>query len=170
MVEPGDDLADVICCVAETNGPELVDHDVVVLAQKVVSKAEGQYVELAAVKPGPQALALSVKVQKDPSLVEVILSESRRVVRYRPGVLIVEHRLGFVVANAGVDQSNVDPAKGTEPVLRLPKDLDSRRSVCTSDFANGSARRSAWSSTTVLGVHGALAQWASRSAQPVCRR
>jgi coenzyme F420-0:L-glutamate ligase/coenzyme F420-1:gamma-L-glutamate ligase len=125
LVEPGDDLAEVICGVAETNGPELVDLDVVVLAQKVVSKAEGQYVDLAAAKPGPQALALSAKVQKDPRLVEVILSESRRVVRYRPGVLIVEHRLGFVVADAGVDQSNVDPAKGTEPVLLLPKDPDS---------------------------------------------
>ena len=125
LVEPGDDLAEVICGVVETNGPELVDHDVIVLAQKVVSKAEGRYVDQAAVKPGSQALALSVKVQKDPRLVEVILSESRRVVRYRPGVLIVEHRLGFVVANAGVDQSNVDPAKGIEPVLLLPRDPDS---------------------------------------------
>jgi coenzyme F420-0:L-glutamate ligase / coenzyme F420-1:gamma-L-glutamate ligase len=125
LVEPGDDLAEVICGVVETNGPELVDHDVIVLAQKVVSKAEGRYVDQAAVKPGSQALALSVKVQKDPRLVEVILSESRRVVRHRPGVLIVEHRLGFVVANAGVDQSNVDPAKGIEPVLLLPRDPDS---------------------------------------------
>jgi coenzyme F420-0:L-glutamate ligase/coenzyme F420-1:gamma-L-glutamate ligase len=66
LVEPGDDLAQMICGVVETNGPELVDHDVIVIAQKVVSKAEGRYVDLAAVKPGSQALALSVKVQKDP--------------------------------------------------------------------------------------------------------
>jgi coenzyme F420-0:L-glutamate ligase / coenzyme F420-1:gamma-L-glutamate ligase len=95
-----------------------------VLAQKVVSKAEGRYVDLAAVKPGQQATALAEKVQKDPSLVEVILGQSRRVLRHRPGVLIVEHKLGFVVANAGVDQSNVDPAKGAQPVLLLPEDPD----------------------------------------------
>jgi coenzyme F420-0:L-glutamate ligase/coenzyme F420-1:gamma-L-glutamate ligase len=124
LVEPGADLGEVICGIAQTRGPELVDHDVVVVAQKVVSKAEGHYVDLASVKPGPRALALAVQVQKDPRLVEVILAESRRVLRHRPGVLIVEHKLGFVVANAGVDQSNVDPAKGAQPVLLLPKDPD----------------------------------------------
>jgi coenzyme F420-0:L-glutamate ligase / coenzyme F420-1:gamma-L-glutamate ligase len=124
LVEPGTDLGAVIGGLAEKSGPNLIDDDVVVVAQKVVSKAEGRYVDLAAVKPGARALALAVQVQKDPRLVEVVLSESRRVLRYRPGVLIVEHRLGFVVANAGVDRSNVDPAEGTEPVLLLPKDPD----------------------------------------------
>ena len=74
--------------------------------------------------PGEHAIALAEKVQKDPRLVEVILGQSRRVLRHRPGVLIVEHKLGFVVANAGVDQSNVDPAKGAQPVLLLPEDPD----------------------------------------------
>jgi coenzyme F420-0:L-glutamate ligase/coenzyme F420-1:gamma-L-glutamate ligase len=124
LVEPGTDLGEIICGLARTHGPELVDQDVVVVAQKVVSKAEGRYVDLANVRPGNEALALAEKVQKDARLVEVILAESRRVVRHRPGVLIVEHRLGFVAANAGIDQSNVDPAKGSEPVLLLPSDPD----------------------------------------------
>ena len=114
----------MICGLAERHGPALLDRDVVVVAQKVVSKAEGRYVDLATVKPGQQALALAEQVQKDPRLVEVILNQSRRVLRHRPGVLIVEHKLGFVVANAGVDQSNVDPAKGAQPVLLLPEDPD----------------------------------------------
>jgi coenzyme F420-0:L-glutamate ligase / coenzyme F420-1:gamma-L-glutamate ligase len=124
LVEPGTDLGRVICRLARSRGLELVDQDVVVVAQKVLSKAEGRYVDLATVTPGGEALALANKVQKDPRLVEVILAESRRVIRHRPGVLIVEHRLGFVAANAGVDQSNVDPARGAEPVLLLPSDPD----------------------------------------------
>lgn len=118
------DLGEVICRIAERHGPALLDRDVVVVAQKVVSKAEGRYVDLAAIKPGEHALALSEQVQKDPRLVEVILSESRRVLRHRPGVMIVEHKLGFVVANAGVDQSNVDLTKGAQPVLLLPENPD----------------------------------------------
>jgi coenzyme F420-0:L-glutamate ligase / coenzyme F420-1:gamma-L-glutamate ligase len=124
LVEPGTDLGEIICGLARTHGPEFGDQDIVVVAQKIVSKAEGRYVDLADVRPGSEALALSAEVQKDPRLVEVILAESRRVIRHRPGVLIVEHRLGFIAANAGVDQSNVDPAQGTEPVLLLPRDPD----------------------------------------------
>jgi coenzyme F420-0:L-glutamate ligase / coenzyme F420-1:gamma-L-glutamate ligase len=124
LVQPGTDLLELICSLVQTRGPELAHYDVVVIAQKVVSKAEGRYVDLATIVPGKQALALSVEVQKDPRLVEVILSESRRVLRHRPGVLIVEHKLGFVVANAGVDQSNVDPDNSEQPVLLLPEDPD----------------------------------------------
>ena len=102
----------------------MLDDDVVVIAQKIVSKAEGRYVDLATIEPGEQALALSTQVQKDARLVEVILKESRKVLRHRPGVLIVEHKLGFVLANAGVDQSNVDPQHGVKPVLLLPEDPD----------------------------------------------
>src|SRR5262249_39258450 len=94
------------------------------VAQKVVSKAEGRYVDLAVVTPSSQACSLAAEVNKDPRLVEVILAESRRVVRTRPGVLIVEHRLGFIMANAGVDRANVDPDRGAEPVLLLPRDPD----------------------------------------------
>ena len=98
--------------------------DVFVLTQKIVSKAEGRMVDLATVEPSTEAVELAAKVQKDPRLVELILSESVRVVRARPGILIVEHRLGFVMANAGIDQSNVAPQDGVERALLLPKDPD----------------------------------------------
>jgi len=98
--------------------------DIFVLAQKVVSKAEGRMVDLATVKPSVEAIELAGKVQKDPRLVELILSESARVVRARPGLLIVEHRLGFVMANAGVDQSNVASPDHSQQALLLPVDPD----------------------------------------------
>jgi coenzyme F420-0:L-glutamate ligase / coenzyme F420-1:gamma-L-glutamate ligase len=124
LVEPGTDLVSLICDITENRGPVLRDGDVLVVAQKIVSKAEGRYVDLATVEPGERALALSHQVQKDPRLVEVILRDSRQVLRHKPNVLIVEHRLGFVLANAGVDQSNVDPHRGERPVLLLPEDPD----------------------------------------------
>src|SRR5579863_9542046 len=117
LIEPGTDLLGVICDLTARDGPALRDGDVVVIAQKIVSKAEGRYVDLATVEPGEPALALAKEVQKDARLVEVILRESRAVLRHRPNVLIVEHKLGFVLANAGVDQSNVDPKRGAKPVL-----------------------------------------------------
>src|SRR5437762_10007374 len=98
--------------------------DVFVLTQKIVSKAEGRMVDLATVEPSAEAIKLAGDVHKDPRLVELILSESVRVVRARPGVLIVEHRLGFVMANAGIDQSNVGPTDGVERALLLPVDPD----------------------------------------------
>jgi coenzyme F420-0:L-glutamate ligase / coenzyme F420-1:gamma-L-glutamate ligase len=124
LVEPGADLVSLICELTQNRGLALRDGDVIVLAQKIVSKAEGRYVDLAAIEPGEQARALAAEIQKDPRLVEVILSESRKVLRQRPGVLIVEHKLGFVLANAGVDQSNVDPRRGAKPVLLLPENPD----------------------------------------------
>ena len=123
MVKAGDDLAALI---GERLTGELAlrKGDVLVLAQKIVSKAEGRLVEIATVKPSQRAIDLAAEVQKDPRLVELILSESVRVVRSRPNVLIVEHRLGFVMANAGIDQSNVAPQDGVERALLLPKDPD----------------------------------------------
>jgi coenzyme F420-0:L-glutamate ligase/coenzyme F420-1:gamma-L-glutamate ligase len=124
MVKASDDLAALLaeayarCAITPRPG------DVLALAQKIVSKAEGRMVELASVVPSPRAVALAAEVQKDPRLVELILSESVRVVRSRPNVLIVEHRLGFVMANAGIDQSNVAPADGVERALLLPTDPD----------------------------------------------
>jgi coenzyme F420-0:L-glutamate ligase / coenzyme F420-1:gamma-L-glutamate ligase len=124
LVRPRDDLAEllILACERQEISPE--EGDVLVLAQKVVSKAEARYIDLATVVPSAQAQSLAAEVEKDPRLVEVILGESRRVVRRRPGILIVEHRLGFVMANAGVDRSNVDPEAGAEPVLLLPRDPD----------------------------------------------
>ncbi|WP_421994355.1 coenzyme F420-0:L-glutamate ligase [Reyranella sp.] len=124
MIQPGDDLAALLAEGYGRAGIEPREHDVLALAQKIVSKAEGRSVALADVTPGPRAVALAAEVQKDPRLVELILSESVRVVRSRPNVLIVEHRLGFVMANAGIDQSNVGPNDGTERALLLPADPD----------------------------------------------
>lgn len=124
LIEPGTDLVSLICELTENQGPALRDDDVLVLAQKIVSKAEGRYVDLAAIEPGEQARTLAMQVQKDARLVELILRQSHKVLRLRPGVLIVEHKLGFVLANAGVDQSNVDPLRGEKPVLLLPEDPD----------------------------------------------
>jgi coenzyme F420-0:L-glutamate ligase/coenzyme F420-1:gamma-L-glutamate ligase len=124
MVRPGDDLAGLLIAACEKSALAPTDSDIIVVAQKIVSKAEGRYIDLAGVRPSARARDLAAEVDKDPRLVEVILGESRRVVRHRRGVLIVEHRLGFIMANAGVDRSNVDPAAGTEPVLLLPRDPD----------------------------------------------
>lgn len=124
MVEPGDDLATLIGEGLARAGLELRAGDVIVVAQKIVSKAEGRTVDLASVTPSARAIELAAEVQKDPRLVELILSESVRVVRSRPNVLIVEHRLGFVMANAGIDQSNVAPQDGVERALLLPLDPD----------------------------------------------
>jgi coenzyme F420-0:L-glutamate ligase / coenzyme F420-1:gamma-L-glutamate ligase len=124
LVQPGADLAALIARALEAAGYDLADGDVLVVAQKIVSKAEGRAVDLASVEPGERARKLAAEVGKDPRLVEVILSEAARVVRTGSNVLIVEHRLGFILANAGVDQSNVDPASGREPVLLLPENPD----------------------------------------------
>jgi coenzyme F420-0:L-glutamate ligase/coenzyme F420-1:gamma-L-glutamate ligase len=124
IVQPGDDLGALIAVALEKAGIAPHAGDVLVIAQKIVSKAEGRIVDLATVIPSPRAVALAAEVQKDPRVVEVILSESTRVVRSRPGVLIMEHRLGFVMANAGVDQSNVGPLDGVHRLLLLPRDPD----------------------------------------------
>lgn len=124
MVQPGDDLARLVGDALIAQGASLRAGDVVVCAQKVVSKAEGRRVDLSRVMPSPRARELAAQVDKDPRLVELILAESARVVRCRPGVLIVEHRLGFVMANAGVDQSNVAHEADGEFALLLPEDPD----------------------------------------------
>lgn len=123
LVRPGDDLAGLLARGLEAVGG-VAAGDVLVLAQKIVSKAEGRYVDLASVTPSAEAERLATETDKDPRLVEVILSESRRVVRHSKHVLIVEHRCGFVMANAGIDRSNVDPVEGSDPVLLLPQDAD----------------------------------------------
>ena len=98
--------------------------DILVIAQKIVSKAENRYVDLSDITPSERAEQLARKVDKDPRLVELALSQSKRVVRYRQDVLIVEHKLGFVHANAGIDHSNIPRAAGSERVLLLPEDPD----------------------------------------------
>lgn len=122
LVRPGDDLFAILMDAIDAQ-TSLGDGDVLVVAQKVVSKAEGRAVRLADVAPSADAVALAAETDKDPRLVQLILDESVAVVRKRPGVLIVRHRLGFVSANAGIDQSNVDHRDG-EAALLLPVDPD----------------------------------------------
>ena len=121
-IEAGTDLARVLLTALADAGIGLENDDVIVIAQKIVSKAEGRLVQLSAVEPSPRALELARTVQKDPRLVELMLRESHEVLRARPGVVIVEHRLGFVMANAGIDQSNV--TSGADSALLLPEDPD----------------------------------------------
>jgi coenzyme F420-0:L-glutamate ligase/coenzyme F420-1:gamma-L-glutamate ligase len=124
LVQPGDDLGAIAAAAFAANGVAPEEGDVLVVAQKIVSKAEGRYVDISTVRPSERAIALAAELDKDPRFVEVVLSESKRVVRHRPGLLIVEHRLGFVMANAGIDHSNVGREAGSERVLLLPVDPD----------------------------------------------
>lgn len=124
LVRDGDFLPNLIADGLGRAGQTLRDRDVIVLAQKIVSKAEGRSVDLATVVPSPEAIKLAAEVGKDPRIVQVVLSDSVRVVRSRPNLMIMQHRLGFVMANAGVDQSNVAPADGVHRALLLPLDPD----------------------------------------------
>jgi len=121
-VRPGADLPDLIVAALRRADLAPAAGDVLVIAQKVVSKAEGHVVDLATVTPGAEAERLGAEIDKDPRLVEVVLRESTRVVRAHQGVLITEHRLGYICANAGVDHSNV--GLGPEVVSLLPRDPD----------------------------------------------
>jgi len=124
MVQPGDNLG-AIAIAALVEAELHPQHgDVLVVAQKIVSKAENRFVEVAGVVPTQQAIELAAATRKDPRFVQIVLNESRRIVRHRENLIIAEHRLGFVMANAGIDHSNVAPADGTERVLLLPLDPD----------------------------------------------
>lgn len=144
LIRHGDDLADILLNSLHETEVELQDNDVLVLAQKIISKAEGRMVNLASIAPSQRALDLGAQTEKDPRLVELMLRESNEVVRFRKGVIVVEHKLGFICANAGIDHSNVSPLPGfdtrrlgatTQPagegvgvreeyVLLLPEDPD----------------------------------------------
>jgi coenzyme F420-0:L-glutamate ligase/coenzyme F420-1:gamma-L-glutamate ligase len=123
LIRPGDDIGGLLADAMRRMQIVPADHDILVVAQKIVSKAEDRFVDLAGIVPSACAKALAEEVRKDARLVEVILSESTEVVRHKADVLIVAHRLGFVMANAGVDQSNVGP-EGTDLALLLPVDPD----------------------------------------------
>ena len=120
-IETGDGLGELIARAVSRGGAALTDEDVLVVSQKIVSKAEGRMVELADVEPGERAVELAGRLGKDPRVVELILRESADVVRAERDVLIVESRAGWVSANAGIDGSNVP---GDERVTLLPEDPD----------------------------------------------
>lgn len=126
MVKAGDDLGALLLQALERAQIRLQDGDILVLAQKIVSKAEGRMISLSGILPSERAIELAQETGKDPRLVEAILQESREVLRTRPGTIIVEHRLGFVCASAGIDHSNVTGENGEseERLLLLPEDPD----------------------------------------------
>jgi coenzyme F420-0:L-glutamate ligase/coenzyme F420-1:gamma-L-glutamate ligase len=126
LIHPGDDLAEILLVSLQNARITPEDGDILVLAQKIVSKAEGRLVNITKVTPTKEALALAKQSEKDPRLVELILKESCEVLRVRPGTIIVEHRLGFVCANAGIDHSNVMGEDGDPEdwVLLLPENPD----------------------------------------------
>lgn len=183
LVRPGDDLFELIEAGLAAAGETLADGDVLVLAQKIVSKARGRIVNLADVTPSEQALELAAATDKDPRQVEVILSEANDVVAHRPGVLVVEQKLGLVMANAGIDASNVEQEGGSENVLLLPADPDGdcaglraeikqRLGVTVAVVINDSVGR-AWRTGTVglaIGSAGLPALWDLRGNKDLFER
>jgi len=159
MIEPNDDLAPILVTALDAAGLSLQDGDLLVLAQKIVSKAEGRYAYLNAVEPGPEAIALAASCVKDPRHMQVLLGESRAVLRQRPGVVIVEHKLGYVHANAGIDRSNIESDPENPRLLLLPENPDAsaqalrdalyvKTGIQTNIIINDSAGR-AWRNGTV---------------------
>jgi coenzyme F420-0:L-glutamate ligase / coenzyme F420-1:gamma-L-glutamate ligase len=121
-IEKGADLVASLLTAIERATLTLQSGDILVLAQKIISKAEGRVVQLAGVTPSERALTIARVANKDPRFVELILRESRKLLRVKPGIIIAEHKLGFIMANAGIDQSNLPNAE--HAVLLLPEDPD----------------------------------------------
>ncbi|MEM5776415.1 MAG: coenzyme F420-0:L-glutamate ligase, partial [Anaerolineaceae bacterium] len=126
IIEPGADLGRLVFHALDESQIQLSQNDILVVTQKIVSKAENRFVNLSDVTPSPRAVELAALVNKDARLVELVLSESSKVIRAANNVLIVEHKQGFICANAGIDHSNVSGPWGEQSdwVLLLPKDSD----------------------------------------------
>ncbi len=123
-VRPGDDVAALLIAAMERAGLSLQPQDVLVVAQKIVSKAEGRIVDAATVVPSDRARELGAITGKDPRQIELVLQDSTEVLRAKRNVIVVEQRLGLVMANAGIDRSNVEAEGMAEPLLLLPLDPD----------------------------------------------
>jgi coenzyme F420-0:L-glutamate ligase/coenzyme F420-1:gamma-L-glutamate ligase len=143
LIRQGDNLADILLNSLAQTSLTLQDNDILVLAQKIVSKTEGRMVNLAAVTPSQRALDLAAQTEKDPRLIELILQESNEVMRVRKGVIVVEHKLGFVCANAGIDHSNVHGEGNTneEYVLLLPQNPDHSAKVLRDELKQKTGKR-----------------------------
>lgn len=125
LIQPGDDLAQLIVERLAAIGETVQPGDILVIAQKVVSKAEGRLVKLATVEASARAHEIASTIGKDPRIVQIILDDSREIIRMRRNLLVVEQRSGWVCANAGVDRSNIQPdADGNEYLSLLPEDSD----------------------------------------------
>ncbi len=143
IIQPGDDLSAILLQALEQNHVALEDGDILVLAQKIVSKAEGRLVNLSQVIPSARAAELAMQVEKDPRFIELVLRESNTVLRARPGTVIVEHKCGFVCANAGIDHSNVQSPWGAAEdwVLLLPENPDASAQAVRQRLESASAAR-----------------------------
>jgi coenzyme F420-0:L-glutamate ligase/coenzyme F420-1:gamma-L-glutamate ligase len=152
LIRHGDNLADILVAGLNASNLALEDGDILVLAQKIVSKAEGRMVNLGTVTPSERALELARQSEKDPRVVELMLRESNEVLRVRVGTIVVEHRLGFVCANAGIDHSNVSPQtsevfgdlgglSAEEWVLLLPTDPDQSSRVIREKIESKTGKR-----------------------------
>jgi coenzyme F420-0:L-glutamate ligase/coenzyme F420-1:gamma-L-glutamate ligase len=139
MIQPGDDLAGLIVQQLHAAGEQLQAGDILVIAQKVVSKAEGRLVRLADVQPTVQAEEIAATVGKDPRVIQVVLNDSRALLRVRRGLLVVEQASGWVCANAGVDRSNVQPDGESDYLALLPADADASAEALRSRLADLSA-------------------------------
>lgn len=124
LIQPGDDLGRIICDALRATGTTLQDEDVVVCAQKIISKSEGRLVRLKDVTPSALAIEVSAVTGHDARLDELILRESNEVLKMRHGLIVVEQRNGFICANAGIDRSNIEPSDGDIVVSLLPEDAD----------------------------------------------
>ena len=122
-MKPGNDIAVLIWQTLQANHITLENNDILVVTQKVISKAENQIVTLDLISPSEEAQLLSEETGKTPALCQVVIDQSSEILRKRPGLIISEHRIGFVCANAGVDHSNLDQIGG-ERVLCLPEEPD----------------------------------------------
>ncbi len=136
LVNPGDSISNLVLESLGKNRIDIQDNDILVIAQKIVSKSENRLVNLTEVSPSPTAKEIAQKTQKDARFVELVLQESDHVVRTGPNTLIVQHRLGFICANAGIDHSNVQGpyGKAEDWVLLLPRDPDDSASLIRSDI------------------------------------
>ncbi len=126
LIKPGDSLEDIILTALKKTRIELQANDILVLAQKIVSKSEGRLVNLTEIIPSNEAIKIAQQSEKDARFVELVLRESKAILRVRPGLIVVEHRCGFICANAGIDHSNVQGDWGNPEdwVLLLPEDAD----------------------------------------------
>ena len=119
-IEPSDDIAKIIL-----NSDKLNDGDIIVIAQKIISKQEGRLIDLSTVTPSLLAEGIGSQYQKDPKIIELILSESKRIIRMSDGILIVETHHGFICANAGIDESNIK--EGYATLLPVNSDISAQR-------------------------------------------
>lgn len=143
LIRHGDNLADIAVKACQENHLTLEDNDILVFAQKIVSKAEGRAVNLITVTPSARAMELAAQTEKDARLVELILQESKEVLRTRLGTIIVEHKLGFVCANAGIDHSNVagEGNRDEEWVLLLPAEPDRSAEMIRTEIRSRTGKR-----------------------------